>query len=77
MCYFMEKFMQCNVGEKDKKLRLYAGVAALLTSITLKSSLLAIIGVALIISGYIRKCYVYKILGKDTTKPKDNVPPAE
>ena len=68
--------MQCNVGQKDKKLRIWGGIAALLTAVTLKSPILAIIGVALIISGWKRFCFAYKLLGVDTTKNDSNTPPA-
>jgi Protein of unknown function (DUF2892) len=68
--------MQCNVGQKDKKLRIWGGAAVLLTAVTLKSAILAVIAVALIISGWKRFCFAYKLLGIDTTKNDSTTPPA-
>ena len=66
--------MQCNVGRKDAKLRFWGGLALLTTAITVKSPIIAIIGVVLMISGYTKKCYVYKVMGKDTTRGDNKNP---
>lgn len=57
---------EINVGEKEKKYRLYAGAASVFVSIFLASVPLLIIGVVLIATGYTGWCPAYSGLGKNT-----------
>lgn len=68
--------LQCNVGEKDRKYRLAGGMALLAGAIVGRSLILAIIGAALLISGYKRICLLYTALGVNTNKDGNNNPPA-
>ncbi|MDT8406551.1 MAG: DUF2892 domain-containing protein [Methylococcales bacterium] len=55
-----------NVGRKDAKYRLYAGVAAVLISVFLANILLLFVGTILIATGYAGWCPIYSGLGRNT-----------
>ncbi len=57
---------EINVGDKEKKIRLYAGAASVFVSIFLASVFLLIIGLVLIATGYTGWCPAYSGLGKNT-----------
>jgi len=61
----MMKF-EHNVGEKEKKYRLYAGVALLVISIFTAKIALLLIGLVLVATGYSGWCPVYSGLDKNT-----------
>jgi hypothetical protein len=60
--------LQCNVGEKDSKIRLIGGVIAAIFAISSQSLILAIIAAALLFSGWKRSCMLYSLLKIDTNK---------
>jgi len=64
----MMKF-EHNVGEKEKKYRLYAGVALLVISIFTAKIALLLIGLVLVATGYSGWCPVYSGLDKNTATP--------
>jgi hypothetical protein len=66
----MMKF-EHNVGQKEKKYRLYAGAALLVISIFTAQILLLLVGLALVASGYSGWCPVYSGLGKNTCTVAD------
>jgi len=69
--------MQCNIGEKDKKLRFWLAIAILLSAPLLHSWIPLVIGLALLYNSLTRKCYAFKILGINSLKDrvqKDNPP---
>lgn len=60
---------EVNVGKKDSMIRM--GVGALLFLLALVGTIGFwgyIVGVALVASGYLKTCYVYKYLGKSTVE---------
>jgi hypothetical protein len=61
----MMKF-EHNVGEKEKKYRLYAGAALLVISIFTAEIILLLVGLVLVATGYSGWCPVYSGLGKNT-----------
>ncbi len=61
----MMKF-EHNVGEKEKKYRLYAGAALLIISIFTAQILLLLVGLVLVATGYSGWCPAYSGLGKNT-----------
>ena len=61
----MMKF-EHNVGQKEKKYRLYGGAALLLVSIFTAQIVLLLIGLVLVATGYSGWCPVYSGLGKNT-----------
>ncbi len=61
MCKF-----EHNVGEKEKKYRLYAGSALLVISVFTASIILLILGLMLVGSGYSGWCPAYSGMGKNT-----------
>ncbi len=63
----MLKF-EINVGDKEKKIRLYAGCAALFISLFLASIPLLLIGLILVATGYTAWCPVYSGLEKTTVE---------
>jgi hypothetical protein len=60
-----------NVGEKEKKYRLYAGAALLFISLFVPGGevLLLLIGLVLVATGYSGWCPVYSGLNKNTNEP--------
>lgn len=60
-----------NVGEQEKKYRLYGGVAAFLLSVFTGSIPLLLIGVILIATGYSGWCPVYSGMNKNTLNSGD------
>lgn len=60
---------ELNVGEKEKKLRLGVGSAALLISIPIASILLLLVGLVLVATGYSGWCPVYSGMNKNTCEP--------
>jgi hypothetical protein len=65
-----------NVGEKEKKYRLYAGAALLFISLFVPGGevLLLLIGLVLVATGYSGWCPVYSGLNKNTNEPADSTP---
>jgi cytochrome b subunit of formate dehydrogenase len=61
----MMKF-ELNIGEKEKKIRLYTGSGMVFVSIFLANILLLVVGVILIATGYSGWCPAYSGLGKNT-----------
>jgi len=55
-----------NVGEKEKKYRLYGGAALIALSIFTASIALLVIGMVLVATGFMGFCPVYAGLGKNT-----------
>lgn len=65
-----------NVGEKEKKYRLYAGAALLVVSIFTAQIILLLAGLVLVATGYSGWCPVYSGMGKNTCSP-EQAPPAK
>ncbi len=59
-----------NVGDKEKKIRLYAGAALVFISIFTAKILLLIVGLVLIVTGYTGWCPAYSGLGRNTCDEK-------
>lgn len=55
-----------NVGEKEKKYRLYGGIVALVISLYFGDIFLLLVGVALVATGFKGWCPVYSGLNKNT-----------
>lgn len=64
----MTKF-EHNVGDKEKKYRLYGGVALIAVSVFTAQIALLLIGLILVATGYSGWCPVYSGLGKNTCCP--------
>ncbi len=64
----MMKF-EHNVGEKEKKYRLYGGAALLVISIFTAQILLLLVGLIMVATGYSGWCPVYSGLNKSTLTP--------
>jgi Protein of unknown function (DUF2892) len=62
-----------NLGEKEKKYRLYAGAALLVISIFTAEIVLLLVGLVLVATGYSGWCPVYSGLGKNTCTVADAV----
>jgi hypothetical protein len=61
----MTKF-EHNVGEKEKKYRLYGGAALLVTSVFTAQIALLLIGLVLVATGYSGWCPAYSGLNKNS-----------
>jgi hypothetical protein len=61
----MIKF-ELNIGDKEKKYRLYAGAALLVVSLFTASILLLLIGIILVATGFSGWCPMYSGLNKNT-----------
>ncbi len=68
----MMKF-EHNVGEKEKKYRLYGGAALLVISLFTAEIILLLAGLALVATGYTGWCPAYSGLGKNTCTAADAV----
>jgi hypothetical protein len=66
----MTKFER-NVGEKEKKYRLYGGAALLVISIFTAQIVLLLVGLVLVATGYSGWCPVYSGLEKNTCGADD------
>jgi hypothetical protein len=55
-----------NVGAKDKKIRLYAGIALLVLSLFTASVLMLLVGVVLVATSYFGWCPAYSGFGYNT-----------
>jgi len=55
-----------NVGEKEKKYRLYAGIALIVVSVFMANIALLLIGVILVATGFSGWCPVYSGMNKNT-----------
>ncbi|TVQ55223.1 MAG: DUF2892 domain-containing protein [Rhodobacteraceae bacterium] len=62
--------LEVNVGEKDRMIRLGAGALLIVIALLGYGVLFAILGLALLATGYTRKCPGYQVLGKNTLEPK-------
>ena len=71
----MTKF-EHNIGEKEKKYRLYAGAALIAISIFTASIALLLVGMVLVGTGFSCWCPAYSGMGKNTcdTSENDNTP---
>jgi hypothetical protein len=63
--------MDCNIGKIDRILRLVIGVALLLLAFQLQNILLGIVGLVVLVTGVIKFCLLYKLLGINTGCQKD------
>ncbi len=65
-----------NVGEKEKKYRLYAGAALLVISLFIPGGevLLLLVGLVLVATGYSGWCPVYSGLNKNTCETEGSSP---
>lgn len=63
-----------NIGAKDKKVRLYAGVALLFVSLFTASILMLVVGIVLVATSYFGWCPAYSGFDKNTLE--QDVPPA-
>lgn len=63
--------MGCNIGKIDRIIRLIIGVALLLLALQLQSILLGIVGLVMLVTGVIKFCLLYKLLGINTGCQKD------
>jgi hypothetical protein len=61
-----------NVGEKEKKYRLYGGAALLVISIFTAEITLLLIGLVLVATGFTGFCPAYAGLNKNTCSPGEN-----
>jgi hypothetical protein len=63
-----------NIGEQEKKYRLYAGVALLVISLFIPNGevLLLLVGLITVATGYSGWCPVYSGLNKNTCKTEDS-----
>ncbi len=68
--------LECNVGEKDSKLRLAAGFALVVGGLLAKGGLLVIIGLVLMFTGWKRSCMLYSLLKVNTNKDGGTPPTA-
>lgn len=59
---------ELNVGTKDQQIRYWVGGAALLISVFTGYILLLIVGIALVVSAYLRWCPAYSALSKSTAE---------
>lgn len=68
-----------NVGEKEKKQRLYAGVALLVVSLFIPHGevTLLLIGLVLTATGYFGWCPAYSGMHKNTCENAENTPTEE
>lgn len=68
MSFDFKRMMQFehNVGEKEKKYRLYGGAALLLISVFTAEITLLLVGLALVATGYSGWCPVYSGLNKNS-----------
>ncbi|MBS3965007.1 MAG: DUF2892 domain-containing protein [Methylomonas sp.] len=55
-----------NLGAKDKKVRMMAGVGLLVVSLFMASVLMLIVGLALVATSYVGWCPAYSGFGKST-----------
>jgi Protein of unknown function (DUF2892) len=70
----MTKF-EHNVGEKEKKYRLYAGAALLVISIFTAQIFLLLVGLVLVATGYTGKCPIYSGMGKNSCSTEEQSTP--
>lgn len=60
--------MQCNVNQTDKLIRIIAGVAIIAAGVTFQSWWGAI-GLIPLVTGLVRWCPAYQLLGLNTCRP--------
>ena len=72
----MMKF-EHNVGEKEKKYRLYGGAALIAISIFTASIVLLLIGLVLVATGFTGFCPAYAGLNKNTCCTSDSPKPSD
>ncbi len=63
--------MDCNIGKIDRIIRIVIGVALLLLAFQLQNILLGIVGLIVLVTGVIKFCLLYKLLGINTGCQKD------
>ena len=64
-----------NVGRKDFQIRLGAGLAVMIAASLIESGLLMLAGILVIVTGVMRWCPAYSVLGKSTVE-EGEIPPA-
>lgn len=64
--------LELNVGEQEKKNRLIAGSVLLVISIFTASTLLLLIGIVLVASGYKQMCPINSALHRNTYKSDES-----
>jgi hypothetical protein len=62
--------MQCNVGSADRWFRIIGGLFVIVVLGLVYKNWLALIGVALLLTGIFRYCPLYPLLKIDTSKKK-------
>ena len=67
--------LEHNVGEKEKKYRLYGGAALLVISIFTAEIFLLLAGLILVATGYTGKCPIYAGMGKNTCTAEETAAP--
>jgi hypothetical protein len=65
-----------NVGEKEKKYRLYGGAALLVVSVFTAQIALLLVGLVLVGTGFSGWCPAYSGMNKNTCGPVDAAPAA-
>ncbi len=63
--------LEINVGEKEKKIRLYAGSVLLVVSIFTASIILLLLGIILVGSGYSKTCPINSALHRNSCDPEE------
>ncbi len=63
--------LEINVGEKEKKIRLYAGSVLLVISLFTASVILLLLGVILVGSGYSKICPINSALHRNSCDPEE------
>lgn len=66
-----------NVGAKDKKIRMIAGVVLLAASLFTANILLLVVGLLLVTTSYIGWCPAYSGFDKNTLEPAEDTAVAE
>jgi len=63
-----------NVGTKDQKIRLGVGIGLLVIASIIESGVLMLLGLLVAVTGGIKWCPAYSVLGKNTVEPGDKPP---
>ncbi len=66
-----------NVGEKEKKYRLYAGAALIVVSVFTAQIVLLLVGLVLVATGFTGFCPAYAGMGKSTCVAGDSAEATE
>lgn len=63
-----------NVGTKDQKIRLGAGVAVMILASLMENGILMLLGLLVTVLAVLKWCPAYSAMGKSTVEP-DDMPP--